>query len=126
MGTWVFMPLVLIVSYGLIGVGYGVRQHTEYSWFKHAATGRIDRIRGHISGGLDEVLRDLQYLAGNVELKRFLATPGHENRLDLNETWRHFAETHSIYDQIRLIDPAGMERRECSELLSDHERRVVG
>jgi signal transduction histidine kinase/CheY-like chemotaxis protein/HPt (histidine-containing phosphotransfer) domain-containing protein len=58
---------------------------------------------------LGTIFANLRVLSGHVEVHRFLTTPTRENRIDVEQEFLNMCRGTGTYDQIRLLDPRGME-----------------
>lgn len=58
---------------------------------------------------IEAVLSDLRYLSQNNELRKYLARPSGDSRLELAREYRVLVRQKRIYDQIRFIGLDGME-----------------
>lgn len=58
---------------------------------------------------MEAVLSDLRYLSQNNELRKYLAQPSADSRLELAREYQVLARQKHIYDQIRFIGLDGME-----------------
>ncbi|MCG8426064.1 MAG: PAS domain S-box protein [Chromatiales bacterium] len=105
------MVLVLLLSlvYGVISWVYIAERNAAIHLFKQSAADRVEMVGMRFMADLDEVLRDIWFLAGHDDLKQYLQDSDQKTLDQLNESWRFFSQTHRIYDQIRLIDLYGGE-----------------
>lgn len=63
-----------------------------------------------ISDALKWTSGDLQYLVNEQKNRRLVDSPDNTRLADMAAAWVSFSDAKQVYDQIRLIDEAGMER----------------
>lgn len=76
-------------------------------------------------GAIEDIIRDLRFIASNSELKRTIndPTPSHLNELVVE--FSDFSRAKQVYDQLRWLDETGMERVRV-DLIGDRPVNVVG
>ncbi len=78
-----------------------------------------------MTGIIDDISRDLHYLASNTALKEALDDTNPENIARVASDMINFSNAKQIYDQLRWIDETGMERVRV-DLLAGKAVNVVG
>ncbi|MEE9613766.1 MAG: PAS domain-containing protein [Thermodesulfobacteriota bacterium] len=103
-----FIPSVL-VALGIIAVVYFVHRDSERTVLEAGEAHRVEVQRRHIIDRFRSVVTDLLFLSEQNEVKKFLESGGSGYRREIAREYLFFSQKKGIYDQIRLIDSAGME-----------------
>jgi diguanylate cyclase (GGDEF)-like protein/PAS domain S-box-containing protein len=105
----IFLPIAALISAGayLLCRAEETRLHEEL-----AAEMRDSLLIGRaaIDNTLQTSVKDLNYLSQQPILKSAIAAPIADNLASLSQYWVIFSNARQIYDRIRWIDEAGMER----------------
>lgn len=65
--------------------------------------------KNSLGADLRSIVSDLLYLSKEVQMSRVLQNGELADTLSLAEEWTYFSKQKMLYDQIRLLDPNGME-----------------
>jgi hypothetical protein len=107
--VWLFIPLAVLTMVA----GYlSYRSEARRIYAEAAEAGR--RVVAMTESRVEPLVRDLAkdalYLARSQALQAHLDGRAGDSLAAMQSDWRSFVETRAIYDQLRWIDEAGMER----------------
>ncbi|MCW5212648.1 response regulator [Desulfobulbus sp. TB] len=103
------IPLTLLLLTGAFFYG-NVTEKNKINQLINQDTFYVGQGIGILSYNLNQISRDLLYLAGQKSLIDQTTDPSPENLKKLAENFIHFSRIKGVYDQIRWIDTTGMER----------------
>lgn len=106
------MPVLAVLTCIALGY-YLVRKEGDLRVLKRGEVAVADLLKLGLEGRLQSVLSDLAFLANGQEVERAFPADGsddEEGTVLLARLFQRFAETHRMYDQIRLIDADGGEK----------------
>ncbi|MCI5188361.1 MAG: PAS domain-containing sensor histidine kinase [Candidatus Electrothrix sp. AS4_5] len=103
------IPLTLLLLTGAFFYG-NVTERNKMNQLINQDTFYVGQGIGILSYNLNQISRDLLYLAGQKSLIDQITDPSPENLEKLAENFIHFSRIKGVYDQIRWIDTTGMER----------------
>ncbi|MEW5788713.1 MAG: response regulator [Pseudomonadota bacterium] len=104
----VFLPLSALVLVGVVVLGMGEIEK-EMTRLQSRETLYVQLGAGVLTGRIENLSRDLAYLATNVATRQALDDPQPAHRAHLAEHFASFSSSKGIYDQLRWIDETGME-----------------
>ncbi|MBS1186165.1 MAG: hypothetical protein H6R04_183 [Burkholderiaceae bacterium] len=104
-----FLPVAALICVGsyLLHRAEATRMHAEQARKEHETvlSGAIS-----ISRSLQEISRDLLYLANRSGNRSLLNALKSSNLISVANDWLEFSRSKQVYDKIRWIDESGMER----------------
>ncbi len=105
----VFLPLAVLV---VLGVGLFGRSEIEKEMTRLQSREMlyVNLGAGALVGRIENISRDLDYLAASLTARQILEDPLPARRAELAEQFVSFARSKPIYNQLRWIDETGMER----------------
>lgn len=103
-----FLPLagLLVVGVGLFGQA---QIDSEITRLKSQETLNVGLGAGTLSGQIENISRDLTFLAHHSALRSSINTPSADNLAHLAHDFANFSRSKGIYDQLRWLDESGME-----------------
>ena len=105
----VFLPLAVLV---LLGVGLFGRSEIEKEMTRLQSREMlyVNLGAGALAGKIENISRDLDYLAASLTARQILDDPLPARRAELAEQFVSFSRSKPIYNQLRWIDETGMEK----------------
>lgn len=105
----VFLPLAVFV---LLGVGLYGRSEIEKEMTRLQSREMlyVNLGAGALTGKIENISRDLDYLAARLTARQILDDPLPARRAELAEQFVSFSRSKPIYNQLRWIDETGMEK----------------
>lgn len=104
----IFLPLGALLLIALALYGQSEISH-ERNRLLSQETLNLSLGSGAISGKVDDLGRDLRFLASQSSLQEAVEQPNTENLARLAQDWRDFSATQSVYDKLRWLDENGKE-----------------
>ena len=101
---WLLLiPLTLIGSAAFYFT-FSMLERVKLAELDSQTTAAIDLARGHVSHDFETVHGDLKFLARSDLIRRFLINNDlNAERKEIERSFLNLAQTHNIYDQVRLL-----------------------
>ena len=107
-----YVLLWLLLSLALLAGAYhkaGTELTRALTTAREQAALRVRYTRGKIEIMLADIDADLRFIHNSDQLRAFLDSPTQENLAAVERLLVNIADTHHIYDQLRIIDATGNE-----------------
>jgi diguanylate cyclase (GGDEF)-like protein/PAS domain S-box-containing protein len=104
----IFLPLGTLLLIALALYGQSELSH-ERSRLQSQETLNLSLGSSAITGKVEDLSRDLQFLSSQSSLQAAVEQPSAENLARLAQDWKDFSRTQSVYDKLRWLDENGKE-----------------